>query len=260
MSIAALNWAWSQECPNASAKLVLLALADKANDDGECWPGLDHIAAMAGISTRQVSSHLGSLVDAGLIVVKRNRSSLGRLGKNVYHLKCTSGSTLPMDQRKSTSGSTLPVEPSTIGSPASSTIGSVLPVIKQPTKSNPKKTLATGKPSRKPDLIFEKLVDVCGLNLAELTKSARGPLNKAAAELREVGASPEGIEARARVYRQRWPDMELTPSSLAKHYAQLGAARKGQHRSVPKADECRDCGQKLQGHDDQLCMILAKAG
>ena len=108
MTIAALNWAWQQECPNATSKLVLIALADKANDDGECWPGMDHIAEMVGISTRQVSTHLGTLEGSGLILRKRKRSALGRLGKNVYYVNSTSGSTLPVDQEKSTSGSPLP--------------------------------------------------------------------------------------------------------------------------------------------------------
>lgn len=128
MSIAALNWAWSQDCPNASSKLVLLALADKANEDGECWPGMGTVADMAGVSVRQVSTHLARLEEVGLLSRRRRRSGIGRLGSYVYYLKVTSGSTLPVDQQKSTSGSAPPVEadrqlrPSVVatGSPASS--------------------------------------------------------------------------------------------------------------------------------------------
>jgi DNA-binding transcriptional ArsR family regulator len=160
VSIAALNWAWSQECPNASAKLVLLALADKANEDGECWPGMDTVADMAGVSTRQVSTHLANLEDAGLIVRKRRRSRAGRLGRYTFHLNLTSGSTLPVDQEKSTSGSAPPVEADdqwkpdvpTTGSPASSTTGSLLPVKEQPPKSNHQGTTNTGKRKRSPEV------------------------------------------------------------------------------------------------------------
>ena len=88
-------------------------------------------------------------------------------------------------------------------------------------------TLAPAKPPREPDPIFEALIDACGLDIDELTSSARGAANKATKELRDVGASPDGIHARAKVYRQKWPDRELTPSALAKHYAQLGAKAKG---------------------------------
>ncbi len=39
MSVAATQWAWRQALKPA-AKLVLLALADRANDAGECWPSV----------------------------------------------------------------------------------------------------------------------------------------------------------------------------------------------------------------------------
>jgi hypothetical protein len=144
MSIAALNWAWSQNCRNPTSKLVLLALADKANEDGECWPGMDSVAEMAGVSSRQVSTHLARLEEAGLIVRKRRRSALGRLGRYVFHLQLSTGRGLPVDHRKPTSGSTPPLEADfqwkpdavTTGSPASSATGSLLPVKDQPPRSN----------------------------------------------------------------------------------------------------------------------------
>lgn len=154
MSIAALNWAWSQDCPSAPAKLILLALADKANEEGECWPGMDTVAAMAGLSMRQVSTHLGKIEQAGLIVRKRRRSTLGRLGRNVYHLNIASGSSFPVDQRKSTSGSTEQVDQAdhrksdvvTTGSLTSSATGSLLPHKEHPSKSNHQRTISDGFP------------------------------------------------------------------------------------------------------------------
>ena len=120
-------------------------------------------------------------------------------------------------------------------------------------------TLAPAKPTRERDLIFEAITEACGLDLDELTSSARGAANKAAKELREIGASPEGIHARARLYVQKWPDAALTPSALAKNYAQLGARKNGA-RASPRQDECADCRQPLEGHDKQLHDMLVKAG
>ena len=267
MSIAALNWAWSQECPNAPSKLVLLALADKANEEGECWPGMDTVAAMAGVSQRQVSTHLGRLEQAGLVVRKRRRSSLGRLGRNVYHLNMTSGSTLPVDHEKSTSGSEDHMDPPAhrkpdvpaSGSPASPATGSPPQHIVHPPEGSPQGT-SGGKPrkKRKPDPIFDALIDACGLDPSELTKSARGAVNNAGKQLREIGATPEGIHARARVHRQRWPDAECTPTSLAKNYAQLGARKRSEPRP-PDPNACPDCGYTPDKHDDQLCAVV-KAG
>ena len=86
MSIAALNWAWAMECPNATSKLVLLALADRADDDGKCWPGMDTVAARAGVSTRQVSTHMKSLEGMGLLSRVRRRRDDGTLSGYTFRL------------------------------------------------------------------------------------------------------------------------------------------------------------------------------
>lgn len=87
MSIAALNWAWGQTDLSSSTKLVLVALADRANEDtGECWPGLESVAKRACMSTRQVSRHLTKLTEAGLISRRRIRRDDGTLGKYVFRV------------------------------------------------------------------------------------------------------------------------------------------------------------------------------
>jgi hypothetical protein len=76
MSIEALNWAWEQPVAKAANKLVLLALADHANGDGECWPSMKRIADRSDISARHVSRAINELVDLGL-VEKANRRRHG---------------------------------------------------------------------------------------------------------------------------------------------------------------------------------------
>ena len=244
MSIAALNWAWQQPCDNPTAKLVLLALADKANDEGECWPSMGHVADLAGVSSRQVSNHLNSLEGLGLLSRTRQRRQDGTLGRYVYRLI--------IHRKPVTSGNQLPAEAERTNhrKPASA---------HKATPRSATTTLASDKPTRARDHVFEALVDACGLDIDELTSSARGAANKAAKELREIGASPEGIHARARLYVQKWPDAALTPSALAKNYAQLGARKNGA-RASPRQDECADCRQPLEGHDKQLHDMLVKAG
>ncbi|MEL7820991.1 helix-turn-helix domain-containing protein, partial [Pseudomonas aeruginosa] len=43
MSIKAMNWAWEQPL-SPVPKLVLMALADNADDHGYCWPKMKTIA------------------------------------------------------------------------------------------------------------------------------------------------------------------------------------------------------------------------
>ena len=63
MSLRALSWAWEQELTNPSEKLVLLAIADHANDDGMCWPSMSHVANRCLLSTRQIQRITEQLVD-----------------------------------------------------------------------------------------------------------------------------------------------------------------------------------------------------
>lgn len=53
---------------------------------------------------------------------------------------------------------------------------------------------------------------------SKLTKSHRGQVNRAIKELLEIGAQPSEITEVARRYRQKWPEMQVTPNSLVKHW------------------------------------------
>ena len=78
-----MNWAWRQNLPS-TAKLVLLALADAADDEGNCWPSVATIAGKAGVTTRTVRRrHIGSIGHAQvtsvapLAAANRPASSVG---------------------------------------------------------------------------------------------------------------------------------------------------------------------------------------
>ena len=104
MSIKAMSWAWEQATTSSGAKLVLLALADHANDDGECWPGMKRIAEKCGMSARQVSNHVTNLQQAGLISTSRRCRDDHKYSTYLYQLNLTSsGSGVPVGQRKSAS-------------------------------------------------------------------------------------------------------------------------------------------------------------
>lgn len=85
MTIRAMNWAWGIELPPAM-KLVLLKLADRANDDGECWPGIDVVAEACGVSERSVMRYIQQMEEIGLIVVDRRKAETGRQQTNIYTL------------------------------------------------------------------------------------------------------------------------------------------------------------------------------
>lgn len=55
---------WSVTLPD-SEKIVLLALADCANDEGLCWPSMATLAAKCSKSDRTVQAAIKSLVASG---------------------------------------------------------------------------------------------------------------------------------------------------------------------------------------------------
>ncbi|HIF0469128.1 TPA: helix-turn-helix domain-containing protein [Klebsiella pneumoniae] len=73
---------------NSLRKLVLIKLADNANDKGECWPSYQHIADQCECSKSAVRNHIDALEHMGLIK-RENRVGVNN-GKgntsNVYYL------------------------------------------------------------------------------------------------------------------------------------------------------------------------------
>lgn len=67
MSIWAVNWVFQLDVPNQTHKLVLLSLANFADDEDEAWPHVETLAKMASVSVRSVFRALAALEAAGLI-------------------------------------------------------------------------------------------------------------------------------------------------------------------------------------------------
>jgi hypothetical protein len=63
LSVRIMSAAWAVDLP-AGEKLVLLALADCANDEGHCWPGLTNLARKTGKSRRSLIDTIHALEKA----------------------------------------------------------------------------------------------------------------------------------------------------------------------------------------------------
>ena len=66
MSIAVMTAVWQLDLP-ASDKIVLLALADCANDEGKCWPGIKTLCMKSSKTERTVQASIRRLVNAGYL-------------------------------------------------------------------------------------------------------------------------------------------------------------------------------------------------
>mgnify|MGYP003675422066 FL=1 len=85
MSVRAMAWAWRQQL-SGPEKLVLMAIADHADDDGICWPGNAHIGRKCSLSQRSVQRHIKNLIDNGYMVAYRRFRPTGGQTSNRYAL------------------------------------------------------------------------------------------------------------------------------------------------------------------------------
>ncbi|MET3816933.1 helix-turn-helix domain-containing protein [Pantoea sp. UYEF8] len=85
MSVTLMTKAMSIKVGNPIRKLVLIKLADNANDKGECWPSYQHIADQCEIGRSTVKSHIKELENMGL--VRREFRKNGVLNQsNLFHI------------------------------------------------------------------------------------------------------------------------------------------------------------------------------
>ncbi|HHF6858921.1 TPA: helix-turn-helix domain-containing protein, partial [Haemophilus influenzae] len=76
---------------NPARKLVLLKLADNANDDGICFPSYQYIADKCEMTRRSAISHIECLIKMGLVSKKERKNKDGSIS-NLYFLHLEQGS------------------------------------------------------------------------------------------------------------------------------------------------------------------------
>jgi len=85
MSVKVMSLVWYCTITNPQEKSVLLALADRANEAGYCWPGLENIVIKTALSKSTVKKARKGLIEAGWIISKE-RFDKGRCISNIYKI------------------------------------------------------------------------------------------------------------------------------------------------------------------------------
>lgn len=83
MSIRVMSLVWEHSKQQGSALLVLLAIADFADDDGYCYPSVERLAHKSRMSVRNVRYILRQLEESGELVIERGG---GRRRPNRYRV------------------------------------------------------------------------------------------------------------------------------------------------------------------------------
>lgn len=85
MAVILMAQAFKLKVGSAGKKLVLLKLADNANDKGECWPSYQHIADQCEISRRSSMRYINELINDGYLKKELRKGIKGNTS-NVYVL------------------------------------------------------------------------------------------------------------------------------------------------------------------------------
>lgn len=262
MSVKVIAAVWSHSQSQLAARLVLLAIADNAEDgSGIAFPPvLDHpdtpphklrsISFKARLSEREVRRSLRELEELGELETRKAQRGRSRI--NVYRV--TVGYLLERDPQIEDLPFQL-LEPFT-------TTGQIVrqsearPPAIQSLDHRPSTPATTGQPYRargdKPDHHFkpsetedsseneessvpaeagEQADDreslrwalTAELGAKRLTRNERGAWELAISDLLEVDATIAQVAARCAAYRELWPSMVMTPLALTRHWNLLGA-------------------------------------
>lgn len=86
MSVRIMSQVFEMSKTEGNARLVLLALADCANDEGACWPSISSVARKANLSDPIAKKYLLSLAAIGLLSKEDRFASDGRQTSNFYQI------------------------------------------------------------------------------------------------------------------------------------------------------------------------------
>jgi biotin operon repressor len=169
-----------------------------------------HLATVAGVGRDALRAAMQTLIDTGYVVRTRESDD----GKPPV---CV---TRVYDQPQTKVGL------AEVGFPDR---GETRPLSNKPVLVTNENTLAATPPKserRVKDDLFETIAEACGISLTGITRTARGQLNKAVKELREVGATSEQVKHKAKAYRAQYPNATLTPTALIKHWSSFAELEK----------------------------------
>jgi hypothetical protein len=174
-----------------------------------------HLAKIANVGRDQLRGAMATLIETGY-VVRTQESFDGNppiCVTRVYDMPQSTGVGLPE-----------------VGFPDR---GETRPLSNEPVLVTNEVSLAATPKEESPrpkDHLFEAIAKACNINLTNLTRSSRGQLNRAAKELREVGATEQDVQAKAKAYRTQYPNATLTPTALTKHWSSFTTIEQQQSR------------------------------
>tara|TARA_B100001057_G_scaffold162470_1_gene163125 strand:- start:591 stop:1196 length:606 start_codon:yes stop_codon:yes gene_type:complete len=86
MSFDAMNWASKQDCQNSTNKLILLMLANYADENDSSFPSYRHLASLCSCTERTAMRAIDSLIQMGLVKKEERYMKDGKQTSNRFIL------------------------------------------------------------------------------------------------------------------------------------------------------------------------------
>lgn len=221
MSVRVMSHVWEHSDARLGARLVLLAIADFANDTGMAWPSVETLAAKSRLSSRQVQRILRQLVNDGDLTLHENA---GPHGCHLYQIVLTgdksSGRQIVRGDKSDTKGVTNraggvtnPTKTVSKMSPEPSLEPSTEPS-GEPSLAAPKKKRATQVPD---DFAVTDALEAWGAENGITPEQMRAQVPQFQDHYRAKGETRKDWPASFRTWMrnaQRWGQLDPKPSNV----------------------------------------------
>lgn len=117
-------------------------------------------------------------------------------------------------------------------------------------KSKPANEKADSVSTRPRNVVWDAVVEVCGVDMTSIPDGQRQLIGKVVAELAGLNASPEDIHARGDIYKRKFPDFPLTPTALLKQWAGLT------EKSIPVRKAINAASQRQSAQAAALRVVM----
>jgi hypothetical protein len=203
LTVHVTSWVLRNSKATLGSRLVLLVLADYADEDGgSCWPSVKTIAKETLLSERQVQYALRNLEQIGEIAIEE----MGGGRRSTRYRICMGGAQN--------------LHPSSNGRGATHFTPEVQPTAPDPPIEPPEEQTPAAAPrKRAANEQWDALSHIFGEPTTRTAQRVRG---KVVSSLRSAGATAPEIVARARRWPLHFDGAVMTDLALEKHWDTLG--------------------------------------
>lgn len=205
MSIRIMSLVWDKSKHKGSALLLMLALADHADDTGKCWPGMSSLAKKTRMGRRNVVKLMERIEQSGEVVVEKrgNQSASNRYRINVQLLS----SEQPYTSEPVGTRSSEPVDTTLVNQRSHES---------SLTKKKSSKKKTEDKPEQQETTVKTRDIQTAYLSCVNYPVDWRKNEGHAAKWLSENGYTPDDVTGcyKAMKDQQFWKDKPLSLSSI----------------------------------------------